>query len=174
LISPVCFSGGAICPKLSDRQIDTGTKVWTGFKIDTIENKFEGALLFKLGKHVKSDDRRNTVTSTAEINEATHVHMIVAWKVKNAKPFAYIALVEHTKEFIWSEDKLKKLYNKNHGWLKEYDDTISETWFMDSNMVLKTSFSSSKLKGIFELSISISEGEKSDHTMRPFCIDFER
>jgi hypothetical protein len=176
LISPVYFSDGAVCPKLSDQQIGTGTKAWTGFKIDTIENKFEGALLFKLKRHVESDDQYNTNVSTAEINmnRVTDVYMIVAWEMKNAKPFAYVVLIEHTKEFVWSEDELKKFYYENHGWLKEYDDTISDTWIMNNNMILETSFSIRYLKGILELGISVPEEEKSNHTLRPFCINLER
>jgi hypothetical protein len=175
LISPVYFSNGAVCSELPDQQIDIGTKVRTGFRIDTIENKFEGALLFKLKRHVESYDQYNTDTLTAEINmnEATDVHMVVAWEVKNTKPFAYVTLVEHTK-VTWIEGKLIRLYYENHGRLKEYDDTISETWCIDDNMILKTSFSAGYLKGILELNISISEEEKDDYAMRPFHINPKR
>jgi hypothetical protein len=78
-------------------------------------------------------------------------------------------LVEHAKEFTWNEDKLKKLYDANQGWLKKYDKTVSY-----DNMALKTTFKVEDLEGIFELSISISEEEGNMHAMRPLCIDFER
>jgi hypothetical protein len=87
-------------------------------------------------------------TSTAEISksEITYVYMLVVWKVKDSKHSLYVALVEHTKEFIWDENELKRLYNKNHSRLKEYDDIMSDTWFINNNMVLKTSFEARGLK----------------------------
>jgi hypothetical protein len=79
-----------------------------------------------------------------------------------------------TLQFAWNEDKLKILYDKNRGWLKEYDNTISDTWLMNDNMVLKTAFKVRDSKENFELSIVISEEEKDDYAMKPFCIHLER
>jgi hypothetical protein len=170
------FSNSAVCPKLSDQQIDFGAELRTDFKIDTVKNKFEGALLFELKRHVEFYDQYNTDAPTVEtnMNDATHVHMIVGWKVKNAKPYTCVALVEHAKELTWNEEKLKTVYDKNHSWLKEYDDTISETWCMNNNMIMKMSFNAGYLNGILELSISISEEEKDGYAMRPFRINPKR
>jgi hypothetical protein len=173
LVSPIYFSNDAVGSKLFSQQIDIGTEVRTNFEINTIKNKFEGVLLFKLERYFDDQDNIDTSTTKANKGKATHVHIIVAWKVKNAKTFAYIALVENAKVFIWNEDKLKKLYYENHDWFKEYNDTISDTWLVN-NMVLKTTFSARDLKGIIELNVSISEGKKSDYAMRPFRIHPER
>jgi hypothetical protein len=43
LVSPVYFDNGAICPKLSDRQIDIDTKMRAYFEINTTQNDVEGA-----------------------------------------------------------------------------------------------------------------------------------
>jgi hypothetical protein len=88
--------------------------------------------------------------------------------------FAYVALVEYAREFIWNEGRLNKLYYENHNRLKGCNNTISNTWFMDDNMVLKTTLNEIELKGRRELSISISEEEKNDSAMRPLRIDLER
>jgi hypothetical protein len=82
-------------------------------------------------------------------------------------------LVEHAKGFTWNENKLKKLYNENRSWLKKYDGIVSDTWFMDDNMVLRTTFSARDLKITPELSISVPE-EKDDCAMIPIWITTKR
>jgi hypothetical protein len=174
LISPVYFGNGMICPKLSGHQIDIGTGISVSFEIRTTQDVFEGALLYKLRKY--SDSQYNMDTSTTETNknEETHVYMIAAWKVKGSKHFAQIVLTEHAKEFTWNENKLKRWYEKNHGWLKEYYNTISGTWFMDDNMTLRTTFSERSMRETFELNISISEEEEDFYAIKPLSIDLER
>jgi hypothetical protein len=132
LATPVYLCNGTISLKLLDQQIDIGAKVRTSFEIDTIKNKFEGVLLFKLKRHVESDVQHSMNTSTTETdeNEVTHVYMLVIWEVKDAKSFAHVALVEHTIAFNWDKDKLKKLYDKNHSWFRKYNNT-SVTWFVN-------------------------------------------
>jgi hypothetical protein len=132
-------------------------------------------LLYKLQKYVESDGQCNVDTSTVETSkEKTKcVQMFVAWKVKNSEPFVYIILVEHAEEFTWDEDKLKKLYDRNSGWLKEYNDTILDMWSMDDNVTLKTSLKVRSMKGSFELSAFTSE-EKDEDAIRPLCVDLER
>jgi hypothetical protein len=68
---------------------------------------------------------------------------------------------------------LRELHNKNVDWLKKYNDTISDTWLVDNNMILRASFSTRVLEGITELNIFISE-KRNDYAIRPFCIDIER
>jgi hypothetical protein len=173
LVSPVYFGNGAVCPKLSDQQIDIGAKMNDSFKINPTQDEFEGALLYKLQRYFESDDRYNVDVSTTETdeNEAKCVQLLVAWKMKDSKPFIYVVLVEHAKEFTWDENELRKLYDKNHSRLKECDATISDTWFIDDNVALKTSFKVRGLKGDFELSMSISEENRDDDAMRPICVD---
>jgi hypothetical protein len=114
-------------------------------------------------------------TSTTEANkdETKCVQMLVAWKVMDSKTFICVTLIEHVKEFTWNEDELRKLYNGNHHRLREYDDIILDTWFMD-DMALRTSSKLIGSKGNFGLSISISEEEEDKYAMRPLCVDLER
>jgi hypothetical protein len=174
LLSPVYFGNGATCPQLSSQQIDTSTKMIACFEINATQDDFEGALLFKLQRY--SDSQYDIDTSITETDKsgATHLHMLVAWKGKDSKPFLHIALVEHAKEFTWNEDELRKLYDKNRGWLKEYDNVTSNVWLMNNNMVVKMV---SKVRGIkenFELSIFIYEEEMNKYAMKPLCIDLKR
>jgi hypothetical protein len=176
LISPVYFGNDAVCPKLSDQPIDISTRMKVCFEINAAQNDFEGALLYKLQRYVEFDGEFNMDTSTIETNknQAMHIYMLSAWKVKDSRLFVYVTFVEHTKEFIWNEEKLKKLYDKNFGWFKEYKRTASNTWLIDDNMALKTTFKAREFEKNFELSISISEEERNDYAMRPFCINLER
>jgi hypothetical protein len=174
LVSPVYFGSGIVCPKLSNQQIDISTKMNARFEIYAAQDDFEGALLFKLQRYSDSQHNMNTSTAGIDKNSATHIYMLAAWKLKDAKSFAYVALVEHTKEFTWDENELKKLYDKSRSWLKKYNDVILNTWLMDNNMILQTTFSSGDLKRAPELSISISEKERSNYAMKPLWIDVER
>jgi hypothetical protein len=174
LVSPVYFGNGTVCSKLSGQEINIDAAMKACFEINATQDVFEGALLYRLQKY--SDGQYNMDTSTTETNEneKTHVYMLASWRVKGYEHSTHIVLIKYTKEFAWNEDKLRKFYRENCGWLKEYDSTTSYTWLMDDNMVLKTSF---KLRGTneqFELSIFISEEEKDDYTMRPLCVDPER
>jgi hypothetical protein len=189
-LSDSWFINGEVFPKPFDQQIDILTELGVDFSIDTdvvtelrvefsidtIENKFESVLLFKLKKHIESDEQHDIDTSTTgtDENEATHAYMLVVWEVKNAKSFAYVALVERIKEFTWDKDKLKEFYNKNYDQLKKYSDTISDTWLVDNDMILKAKSKVKSSKRNQKLSIYISEEKKSDHAMRPFCINIKR
>jgi hypothetical protein len=171
LVSPVYFGDGVVCPKLSDQKIDIGIKMRANFEINPTQDEFEGALLYKLQRY---SDWSNT-TALIEVNKknATNVYMLVAWKVKDSEPLVYVVLVEHTKEFTWNEDELKKLYDKNRNWLKKYYNTLTNTWFMDNNTVLKTTFKVKYLKENFEVNVDISE-ERDNYAVAPFCINLER
>jgi hypothetical protein len=168
------FDNGAVSSKLSDQQIDIGTKMNASFDVNATQDDFECALLCKLQRH--SDNQYSTDIFTTGTNEsnATHVYILAAWKVKGSESFKRVVLVEHTNEFTWDEDKLKKLYYKNHGWLEKYNDTITDTWFMDDNMILKTTLRVRGMRGSFELSISIYKEEKNEYAIRPLCVDLER
>jgi hypothetical protein len=176
LVSPVYFGSGAVCPKLSDRQIDIDAKTNVNFEIKATQDDFEGALLFKLQRYVEHDDQSNMNMLTTETNEneTMHIYMLAVWQVENSTPFVYITLVEHTKNFTWNEDKLKKLYDKNFNWFKKYNSTISVARLMYDNMILRMTFRTRYSKRTLELNIYIFEEEKDNYTRRPYCINFEK
>jgi hypothetical protein len=176
LVSPVYFGNGAICPKLSNQQINIGIAMRVCFEINATQDDFEGALLYRLQRYVKLDVQCGTDILTTETNknDTKCVHILIVWKVKDSKHFLYAVLVEHIKGFTWSEDKLKRLYYENHNRLKGYDDTILDTWYMDDNMTLKTSLKVRGTKRNFELNVFISEEERDDYAMKPLYIDPKR
>jgi hypothetical protein len=168
LVSPVYItSDGLECHKAPDYKVYAGDTMRSGFIIKSDISC--GALIYKL--------QGGQSHESIEIGENTSsaVCLLVVWKIFEYKElYADILLVKHASAFTWNEDKLRKFYYENRDRLKEYTDTISDTWLMDDNMILKTSFSARDLRGILELSISISEEEKFSHVMRPFCINPER
>jgi hypothetical protein len=174
LAPPVYFSNGAVYSKLSSQQLDIGASMRVSFEINPTQYNFEGALLFKLKRYSDSQSNMDTSTTETDKNESTHVHILVAWKMRDSKPSAHVVLVKHTKEFAWNEDKLKKLYYENHDRLKEYDDTISATWLMDNNITLKAGFSIRDSDEGVDLNVSVSEEERDDYIMRPLCVDLKR
>jgi hypothetical protein len=176
LVSPIYFGNGAVCPKLSDQQIDVNAKTRVCFEINATQDDFEGALLYKVQRHVKSDDQHNMNILTTEINEndAKCIQMLTAWKVEDFRLSVLLALIEHTKKFTWNRVKLKKLYYENRRWLKRYVSTTLDTWSMDNNVALKTTFKVRYLEGNFYLSISISEGENDGYAVRPIWTNTER
>jgi hypothetical protein len=176
LVSPIYFGNGAVCPKLSDQQIDVNAKTRVCFEINATQDDFGGALLYELQRYVKSDNRRNMNILTTEINEndAKRIQMLAAWKVEGFRLSVLFALIEHTKKFTWNRVKLKKLYYENRRWLKRYVSTTLDTWSMDNNVALKTTFKVRYLEGNFYLSISISEGENDGYAVRPIWTNTER
>jgi hypothetical protein len=176
LVSPTYFGNGAICPELFGQQIDINAETRVCFEINATQDDFEGALLYELQRHVKSDDQHNMNILTTEINEndAKCIRMLAAWKVEGFRLSVLLALIEHTKELTWNRVKLKKLYYENRRWLKRYVSTTLDTWSMDNNMALKTTFKVRYLKGKFYLSIFISEEENGGYAVRPLWINTER
>jgi hypothetical protein len=175
-VSPVYFSNGVVCPKISSQQIDIAAKTNASFEIYATQDEFEGILLFKLQKYVEPDDQGNMDALTIEPseNDAKCVQMFALWKVKDSEPFAQAKFVEHTKELTWDEDKLRKLYNMNCDYLVTYNGTISNKWLVDDNVTLGVAFRTRILEGNFELSISISEEEKDAYSARPLHVDLKR
>jgi hypothetical protein len=87
LISSVYFGNSAICPKLSDQQMDIDTATKIRFEIYATQDEFEGALLYKLQRNYHDQHDMNTSTVETHKNEANYVYMLVAWKMKDSKPF---------------------------------------------------------------------------------------
>jgi hypothetical protein len=173
LVSPIYFGNGAVCPRLSKQRVNIGAKMEAHFEINT-KHEFEVALLFKLQTCSKRRRNMNKLTVKTNDGEADCVYMLVACKVKDSKLFLHVTLVEHTEEFAWNKDRLKKLYDENHSWLKEYDSTKSYTWFMNNNIALKTTFKVRNLKRALELDMYVSEKKRDCHAVRPLDINIKR
>jgi hypothetical protein len=169
LTSPIYVtSDGLECHRPPDYKVYTRNTTRFGFIIHKSDNASFGVLVYKLqGRQSHKSTEIGKDTSSA-------AQLLVVWRISESNElYADVLLVEYDKALTWNEDKLNKLYYENYSRLKECNNTISSTWFMDNNMTLKISFNTIILKGNLELSISISE-EKDNYAIRPFCIDLAR
>jgi hypothetical protein len=168
LVSPTYTTTNELeCHRPPDYKVRAGDTMRSNLMVKSYYKPY-GILIYKI--QIKQEHES---TETEDISN--DVHLLVAWKFSEFKKlFADVLLVEHAKDFVWNEDKLKKPYYKNHGQLRKHNNTISDTWLVGNNIVLKTTFSARDLKEDTELSISISEEEKGDYAVRPFYIHLER
>jgi hypothetical protein len=169
LVSPTYINGdGLKCYRPPDYKVCTGDTMRLGFIIKSDSMSY-GALIYKL-------QRRQSHESTEICEDASSAtQLLVVWESSKFEgSHVNVLLVEYEKRFSWNEDELGNLYNKNRSWFKKYSGTISDTWFLDDNMTLKTTFRVVGLKGIHELIISISEIEGDGYAMRPLRLNIER
>jgi hypothetical protein len=170
LVSPTYITGDELeCHKPPDYIVYAEDTMKSGFIINKLEDVSYGILIYRIQRK-----QTQKSTETGE-NTSSAIHLLVIWRIsKSNMLYADVLLAECDKTFIWNEGKLKKLCHKNIDRLKKCNSTISNTWFMGNNVVLETSFNASDLKENPELTVSISEEEKGDHTMGPFSINLER
>jgi hypothetical protein len=169
LASPIYVTNdGLECHRAPDHKVYARDTTKSGFIINKSDDGSYGVLIYRL-------QVRQSHEST-EICEDTSsaAQLLVVWRISESKElYADALLTEYTRTFTWNRGKLNKLYHENHDRLKKYANTISDTWLIDNNVTLKTTFSARDLKENLELSISISE-ERDEYAMRPFCIDLTR
>jgi hypothetical protein len=169
LVSPAYATSDELkCHRSPDYKVRARDTMKSGFIINKSDNTSYGVLIYKLqGRQLyESADAGEDTSSTARL--------LVVWRISESmKLYADVLLIEHTKAFIWDRDKLNKLYHENHDRLNKYTNTISDTWLVDNNMVLKTTLNVRNLKGNTELNISVSE-ERDECAIRPFSINLKR
>jgi hypothetical protein len=86
------------------------------------EDLLGGSLICKLQRKQSHD------SAVIDQDTSSIAQPLVVWNISGCnKSHVDILLVEHTKEFSWNEDKLRKLYDKNYDWLKECNDITSDT-----------------------------------------------
>jgi hypothetical protein len=166
LASPIyVISDGLECHRPPDHKVHAGSTTKSAFMIES-DNASCGALIYKVEQ----------IHESAEIGKdaSNAAYLLTAWSISESKELhANVLLIKHDEAFTWNKDKLGSFCYENCERLKEYTDTISDTWCMNNNTTLKTTFSVGDLRGNSELSISISE-ERDDYAIRPLCVDLER
>jgi hypothetical protein len=170
LVSPTYFTNFWLeCHGPPNYKVCVGDTVRSSFIINKPGNEYYGALIYRL--------QRKQIYESTEMNEDTSsvAHLLVFWATSKFNELhADVLLVEHDKEFNWNKDDLRKLYDRHHDQLEEYDNIISVTWFMDDNIILKATFKINGPKETFDLNISISEAEKCDYAIRPIWVNTKR
>jgi hypothetical protein len=166
LVSPTYITGIELeCYRPPDHKVCAGDTMQSGFIIKFSDAPY-GVLIYRL-------QRRQTHEST-EISEDTSstIQLLVIWKFSKSKTLhADVLLIEHDEGFNWNEDDLRKLRRKNINRLSLLSDSATDTWTLDDNVALMTTFKIMNEDRI--LNINISEVKRDSDTRTPAHIDLE-
>jgi hypothetical protein len=127
---------------------------------------FCGALIYRLQRR---KSRESTVIGK---DTSSTTHLLVVWRIESMKLYANVLLVVHDKGFYWEKDDLEELYRRNIIQLRLYPVSVIETWLLDDNTALMTTFKI--MDGGQLLNITISEVEEANYERTPAYIDLER
>jgi hypothetical protein len=172
LTSPVYYSIGMACYVSPSQKIDADDTMEASFGIDSKQDDFKGALLYKLQrKHATKTNQSNS--STASIKDiATGVYLWVVWNVNDQHNRFYVHLIECVDDFAWDEDRLWTLYKQYNYILYKYRDTNIITWLMNDGAVMRTK--RDVIYGSdYKLNIVLSEGTGKYDMEKPMQIDQE-
>jgi hypothetical protein len=167
LVSPTYITHGRLdWHKSPNYKVCAGDTIRSGFIIKSYDVSC-GALIYGI-------QRKRTHEST-EISEDTSsvVHLLVVWRFfESNKLYADVLLVVHDKGFDWNRDNLEEFYNKNSNRFRLCSDSATETWLLDDNVTLMTTFGIMNNDRVLE--ITISEVERDNNTRMPVRIDMEK
>jgi hypothetical protein len=110
LTSSTHLAKNATCYIQFPRQVDFRSKMKINFKIDMYQSIFDGILLCHLQR--KENDESNNITAK---DTAISTQLLVIWEFRIDRLYSYAWLIEHESTLIWSEDRLKKLYDEYVG-----------------------------------------------------------
>jgi hypothetical protein len=164
-VSPAYIVHGWLeCCKAPDYKVCAGNIMRSGFIIKS-GNEFDGALIYKL-------QRRQSHESTEISGDTSSIaQFLVVWRISASnKLYAAVLMVEYDKRL--DKDDLRELYHRNFGRFKLCPDATTETWSLDDNTALKTTFNIVDEDHI--LYITITEIERDNSAKIPTYIDSER
>jgi hypothetical protein len=177
-LTPLVYcSNGTTCQVFPSQQTDIGVTVKADFRIDSEQEDFKGAFLYKLQRKyaTRTDNRSNNDTASIE-DTVTNMYLLVTWNILSIEyhyHHFYVCLLECTEDFTWDEDKLWALRHQYNSQLYEDYNYLSITWLMDDGAMIKTSHDIAY--GLdCELDIIVSEGAEKYHMYRPIKIDPKR
>jgi hypothetical protein len=103
LVSPIYITdSGLECHRPSSHKVGAGNTTRFGFIIYILDNKFSGALIYKLQK--RGSFRFIEIGN----NTSNDAQLLVVWKISESKElYADALLVEHQKRFHWNKDNLR-------------------------------------------------------------------
>jgi hypothetical protein len=174
LISPVYYSNGTTYCVSSSQKTDTGTTIEASFGIDSKQEDFKGALLYKLQRKyaTRTDNQPNNIIASAE-DVTTSVHLLVVWNIRDYDHGFRVCLIEYADDFTWDEDKLWALYRKYNDQI--YVDCNSNiiTWVTCDGTAVKTR-RNAVYGSEYKLNIIISEGTGLYNIKEPMKINPKR
>jgi hypothetical protein len=116
LASLVYFFNHETCNEHSVERTDTSavTKISLNFDLDELPS---GILMYELQRKGNSESGcqsiANNIFTEAIENTPKMMRLLVTWEIKNSGELsARAVLVEHDRNFVLNEDKLKQLYQK--------------------------------------------------------------
>jgi hypothetical protein len=162
LVSPTYITRNWLgCYKAPDYKVCTGDMTRSCFVIGL---KNDGALIYRLQRKRS----RESTEIDKDISSATQ--LLVIWRLSDSKElYTDVLLIKHDKGF--DKDNLEKLHHKNIYRFRLYSIPVIETWLLDDNTVLMTTFEI--MNGDHTLNITISEIERYNGAMAPVHIDPE-
>jgi hypothetical protein len=167
LVSPIYFiSDDLERHRPPDYEVYAGSATRFGFVIK-LSHGTGGALIYRL-------QRRQPHESTkADKDTSGATHLLVVWEIyKFMQLYTDVLLVEHEKGFDWNKDNLKELEHRNINRFRLSPGFATETWLLDDNTALMTTFNIMNKDHI--LNITISEVERDNSARIPSHIDPRR
>jgi hypothetical protein len=169
LTSPVHFIKDIACHIHFPQKVDSKSRIEINFKTGLGGDTSGGALLYHLQRKAsgKSDDRSDKSKDTS-----ISTQLLVIWEFRIDRFYSHVWLIEHESTLIWSEDKLKRLYDV---YKSQYDTDIifnPGKWMLDDNTRLQIMCEISH--GGFEMEVIISEERGVLHSVKPLWIDSNR
>jgi hypothetical protein len=139
LTSPVYCNNGATCHVPPSQQIDAGNTMVVSFGMNSRQEDFKGALLYKMQRKYSTRTGNQPNNSTTSIEDIPkNIYLLVVWDVKNYYNSFHIYLIEYTDDFTWDEDKLWALFREyNEQFRKDYQFNIN-AWLLHDGTVMKT------------------------------------
>jgi hypothetical protein len=176
LVSPVYFCNYSTYYEYPVERTDVGTVMKISFRFNLDQDESSGILMYELRR--KSNARSGhqssiDIISAKAIEEALKMtRLLVTWDIKcSGGPRVNLVLVEYN-ESVLSEDKLARLYDKVKD-IRSVHCLTSCTWLMCDDTALNIHRELVLKRGI-ESKITISEGVKDRHTVKPMWIGLER
>jgi hypothetical protein len=173
LTSPTHCGNGTTPHLSSSQQTDTGTIMKASFEIDSKQNDFRGALLYKLQRKYITRTGNQPNSSTASIKKtAANIYLLVVWNVSERDNFC-VCPIECTNEVTWDKSKLWTLCRKyNSQFCNDHIPNISVWSVYDGKMMeirRDITYGSD-----YKLDIILSKGTGKHKTKKPMKIDPKR
>jgi hypothetical protein len=166
LISPTYYTDDkSECHRPPDYKVCAGDTMRYGCVVYGSDDVSFGALMYRVRKQTHR---------SAEVGEDTSsdVHLLIVWVTSQSKElYTDVLLVECDRGFDWEKSNLQAFCFKNIRQFRWSSGSITETWSLEDNVVLMTTF---KINEDCIFDITISEVERDNNTRVPAHIALKR
>jgi hypothetical protein len=154
------------CHRTPNHKVYAGDTMKSGFMIEPGDESY-GVLIYRLQRRQSHESTENSEDTSSD------THLLVVWKISEFEElYADVLLVKHDSGFDWNKDELGAFYRKNINRFRLFPDSATETWSLNDNVALITTFGIMNEDRI--LNITISEIERYNGTRAPVHIDLKR